>query len=64
MTFRRAFKKMMNGHKIRRKGWGGYWYMNDKNETVIHTKEGCEISHDFNNSTILNCAANDWEIVK
>ena len=39
MKFKRAFKLMYNGEKIKLPSWGGYWYWDDEKKTVImHTK--------------------------
>ena len=44
MKFKRAFKLMYNGEKIKLPSWGGYWYWDDEKKTVImHTKEGQEM---------------------
>ena len=40
MKFKRAFKLMQSGAKIKLPSWGGYWYWDDEKKTVImHTKE-------------------------
>lgn len=67
MEFTQAAKLAKKGKKIRRKGWKGYWYLRDINtfekEWVIHTENNRELTSNFNNSTIDNCLAKDWEEV-
>lgn len=41
MNFNEALKAMKQGKKVKLPSWGGYWYWDDENQTVImHTKEG------------------------
>lgn len=65
MEFIQAAKLAKKGKKIRRKGWGGYWYLKDDDVAtqhwVIHLKNGKEIDSNFDNETINNCLAKDWE---
>ena len=64
MNFSEAYKLMVQGQKIRRPGWTGYWYLNGDDIVVIHCKSGIDIKNYYNEETIPNCAKNDWEVVK
>ena len=67
MTFVEAAIIANDGKKIRRHNWKGYWYLKEgrmfNKYWVIRLANGKEISKGFNNATIFNCLANDWEIV-
>ena len=44
MEFKKAFKLMKTGAKIKLPSWGGYWYWDDEKRTVImHTKDDQEL---------------------
>lgn len=60
MSFQEAFKKMLEGHKITRPKWKGYWYINDSKELIIHLANGDEISEGHLTETIMNTFADDW----
>lgn len=65
MKFRKAWKKMLKGKKVRRPFWKGYWAW--ENSTIMmHLREGGAM--DIRNTehvayTFDNIAAKDWEIV-
>ena len=63
MNFNEAYKEMENGKKIRRKGWGGYWFLND-GIVNIRLKDGCIKTDNFTQETIPNTLADDWEVVE
>ncbi len=65
MKFEYAYERMLEGKKVRRKGWGGYWYVGDYGGVVIHLKEGYELKNVSDNLrvTIENVMADDWEEV-
>ena len=63
MKFKQAYKEMLNGKKIKRPGWGGYWFIED-GKVKIKLKTGKIIENDFNEETITNILADDWEIVE
>ena len=55
--------EMLKGKKIKRPGWEGYWFV--ENEKVkIKLKTGEIIENDFNQETITNTLADDWEVIK
>lgn len=68
MEFIQAAKLARKGKRIRRPGWKGYWYLRQDSLStytwVIHTKDNKEIDKDFNQDTINNCLAKDWEKAK
>ena len=63
MNFKEAYQEMLNGEKIKRPGWGGYWFIEDE-KVKIKLKTGEIIENDFNQETITNTLADDWEIVE
>lgn len=63
MNFNQAYQEMLNGKKIRRPGWGGYWFIED-GKVKIKLKTGEIIENDFNQETITNTLADDWEVVE
>ena len=63
MNFKEAYKEMLKGKKVRRPGWGGYWFIED-NKVTIHLKDGNVKFDNFTQETIKNTAADDWEIVE
>jgi len=66
MKFKQAFKLMKNGAKVKLPSWGGYWYWNnDKQTIVIHTKDGKELDireTDRVEYTTLNICSDEWII--
>lgn len=44
MRFKKAFKLMKHGFKMKLPSWGGYWYWSPEKQTIIiHTKDGEEL---------------------
>ena len=62
MNFKQAYQEMLNGEKIKRPGWGGYWFIKD-GKVKIQLKTGEIIENDFNQETITNTLADDWEVI-
>ena len=65
MQFREAWFQMLNGKKIKRTHWAGYWEW-ENNTIMIHTREGAilDIRETDNPAyTFTNVAAKDWEVV-
>lgn len=62
MNFKQAYQEMLNGKKIKRPGWGGYWFIED-GKVKIKLKTGKIIENDFNQETITNTLADDWEVI-
>lgn len=63
MEFKQTYQEMLKGKKIKRPGWGGYWFIED-GKVKIKLKTGEIIENDFNQETITNTLADDWEVVK
>ena len=64
MNFASAFISLQRGHKVRRKHWTGYWYM-EGNEVIMHTYDGKDINIRESEDimyTLSNIACDDWEI--
>ena len=63
MNFKEAYQEMLNGEKIKRPDWGGFWFIED-GKVKIQLKTGEIIENDFNQETITNTLADDWVVVK
>ena len=63
MNFKEAYKEMLKGKKVRRPGWGGYWFIKD-NKIKIRLKDGNIKFNAFTQETITNTLAEDWKVVK
>lgn len=64
MEFNVAYNLMKKGAKIKLPEWEGYWYWDEKKNTImIHTKEGTELdireSEDMD-FTMKNICRDDW----
>lgn len=64
MEFNVAYNLMKKGAKIKLPEWEGYWYWDEKKNTImIHTKEGTELdireSEDMD-FTMKNICREDW----
>lgn len=66
MVFLEALKHMKQGEKVKLPSWGGYWYWNDKEQTVmIHTKDGKELDIRVTQVveyTLSNVCSDEWEL--
>lgn len=63
MNFKKAYKEMLKGKKVRRHAWKGYWFIED-NKIKIHLKDGNTIFDNFTQETITNTLQEDWEVVE
>ena len=63
MNFKKAYEEMLKGKKVRRPGWGGYWFIKD-NKIKIRLKDGNIKFNAFTQETITNTLAEDWEVVE
>ena len=61
MNFKEAYEKMQEGKKVKRKGWLGYWFIED-GKVKIYLKDGNIKFNNFTQETIANTLAEDWEI--
>ena len=61
MNLKEAYEKMQEGKKVKRKGWLGYWFIED-GKVKIYLKDGNIKFNNFTQETIANTLAEDWEI--
>ena len=65
MNFNEAYQKMLEGKKIKRPDWKGYWFIDSKDNKFKIKLAGGEIKENkFTQETIKNTAADDWEVVE
>ena len=66
MDFKKAFKSMKNGAKVKLPSWGGYWYWDAEKESImIHTKDGNELDireTQMVEYTTINICSDEWQI--
>lgn len=64
MNFRKAFRVMKNGGRVKLPSWGRYWYWSGEKKTIIiHTKDGAEMDireTQVPEYTFSNIASDDW----
>lgn len=63
MKFKQAYREMTKGKKIKRPGWGGYWFIED-GKVKIKSKTSEILENNFNEEDITNALADDWEVVE
>ena len=63
MNLKEAYEKMQEGKKVKRKGWLGYWFIED-GKVKIYLKDGNIKFNNFTQETIANTLAEDWEVVE
>lgn len=70
LTFKEAYQQMLNGKKVSRKCFKGYWHLNQETGAVmIHLparngKPEEDISYGRLDVTIKNTLADDWYVVE
>lgn len=65
MTFSEAYKEMLQGKKIKRPFFKGYWFIDQENGIfTIHLADGKNITYGKLDLTVKNCLATDWEVVE
>lgn len=65
MKFKDAYIKMLEGYKIARPGFKGFWYIDSvTGKTIIHLANNTEITEGDLSLTIQSTLAEDWEVVK
>lgn len=65
MTFKDAYQKMLEGKKITRPCFKGYWFIDGvTNNLVIHLADGREIIEGLLDHTVRNTLADDWLVVE
>ena len=66
MNFEKTLTAMKSGAKVKLPSWGGYWYWDPNQKTIImHTKDGKELDvreTELVDYTALNIASEDWII--
>lgn len=64
MTFSEAYKEMLKGKKIKRKGFKGYWFLNPETGVfTINLPNGKNIIYGKLGLLIQNITQSDWEII-
>lgn len=62
MDFKKAYNLMLEGKRISRPCFKGYWYIDGvTGEFKIHLKDGDEITEGNLGHTVLNTLATDWD---
>lgn len=65
MEFIFAYTEMLQGKKVARPCFKGYWYIDGvTNKLTIHMASGEEITEGCLDHTVKNTLADDWEIVE
>lgn len=65
MKFKEAYLKMLEGKKIKRPCFQGYWYIDGvSGNLTIHLANDTEITKGNLSLTVKNCMAEDWEVVE
>lgn len=64
LTFRKAYMKMLEGKKISRPCFDGWWFLDRYGMLTIHDRYGEEITEGNLTITVTNTLANDWEVIK
>jgi hypothetical protein len=64
MNFKEAYVKMLEGKKIARPCFKGYWYINGVNgKLTIHLASEEEVTEGLLDTTVRNCLADDWMVL-
>ena len=62
MNFKNAYYMMLQGKKIKRPCFKGYWFINGvTGKVIIHCRDGKEITEGDFDLTLKNVLAEDWE---
>ena len=64
LTFREAYMRMVEGKKISRPCFMGWWFMNHESKVVIHDRHDNELKEGDITNTVTNTLANDWEVIE
>lgn len=65
LSFRQAWFQLLNGAKIKRPSWSGYWKW-EHNTIMMYTRDGDVLDIRLTDNpayTFSNIASNDWEVV-
>lgn len=65
LTFKQAFQKMLEGKKIARPSFIGFWYIDSfDGKMKIHDRFGNTLERVDMTITVINTLANDWEVIE
>ena len=64
LSFREAYMRMVEGKKVSRPCFMGWWFMNHESKVVIHDRYGNELKEGDITNTVTNTLANDWEVIE
>ena len=65
MPFKEAYQKMLEGKKIARPCFKGYWFIDGiTGLLVIHLADGREIIDGLLDHTVRNTLADDWQVLE
>ncbi len=64
LTFKKAYMKMVEGKKIARPSFNGWWFMDKYSRIIIHDQYDNEIQNGDITITVTNTLANDWEVIE
>lgn len=64
LLFKEAYMRMVEGKKISRPCFMGWWFMNHESKVVIHDRYGNELKEGDITNTVTNTLANDWEVIE
>lgn len=64
LSFKEAYMRMVEGKKISRPCFMGWWFMNHESKVVIHDRYGNELKEGDITNTVTNTLANDWEVIE
>ena len=64
LSFREAYMRMVEGKKISRPCFMGWWFMNHESKVVIHDRHDNELKEGDITNTVTNTLANDWEVIE
>lgn len=64
MSFKEAYMKMLQGYKIKRPNWEGYWFIDHvTGKLTIKLANGDLITEGSIHLTASQTLAEDWEII-
>ena len=64
LLFKEAYMRMVEGKKISRPCFMGWWFMNHESKVVIHDRYANELKEGDITNTVTNTLANDWEVIE
>ena len=64
LSFKEAYMRMVEGKKISRPCFMGWWFMNHESKVIIHDRYANELKEGDITNTVTNTLANDWEVIE